>query len=319
MSTERMPGFGDKTFRSMLRWYPASWRARYGDEFIAMIEDDLGSSSPTVRYRLAIARSGLSERLRDAGLVDSSDSPLDRIRSGILTVFCAFALFVISGVGFAKVSEHWDQSIHQGSRHLPAVSFNLVGSFAVACGVATAVAACVLLPGFVQFVRVGGWIAIKRRVFWALSATLATVAVGGMLVLWARHLTNHQRNAGFGWYQLLFVIVAVLFTATIAAWTATVVAAVRRMNIGLPQLKVSGVLAVLVAVGMPVMTVAAAIWWGAMATTAPWFLSGTPNGSPSSPLAAGLFGVLVVMTVASSVGAFGLFRVVRTWRLLPRA
>jgi hypothetical protein len=303
----------------MLRWYPARWRARYGDEFIAMVEDDLGSRSPTLRYRLAIARSGMSERLRDAGLVGSSGSPLDRIRGGILTVLCAFALFVIPGVGFAKVSEHWDQSVYDSSRHLPAISFNLVGSLAVACGAAVIIAACVLLPSFARFVRAGGWTTIKQRVGWAVSATSATVAVGGALVLWARHLTNHERNAGFGWYQLLFVIVAILFTASIVTWTATLVAAVCRMNIGLPQLKAAGVLAVLMAVGMPVMTVAAAVWWGAMATTAPWFLAGAPRGSASSPLTASLFGVLVVMTTASSVGVLGLFRVVGTWRLLPKS
>jgi hypothetical protein len=310
---------GDKTWRYMLRWYPARWRARYGDEFMAMVEDDLGSSSPTVRYRLAIARSGMSERLRDAGVVGSSESPMDRIRGGILAVFCAFALFVISGVGFAKVSEHWDQSIHHGSRHLPAVSFNLVGSFAVVCGAAMAVAACVLLPGFMQFLRVGGWLTIKRRVCRALFATLATVAAGGALVLWSRHLTNHERNTGFGWYQLLFVSAAFLFIATVATWTITLVAAVRRIYIAMPQLKTAGVLAILVAVGMPIMTVAAAVWWAAMATTAPWFLAGTPTGSSSSPLTTSLLGILILMTTASLVGVFGLVQVVRTWCLLPRA
>ena len=36
---------------SMLRWYPAQWRARYGDEFVAMIEDDLDGKPATLRYR----------------------------------------------------------------------------------------------------------------------------------------------------------------------------------------------------------------------------------------------------------------------------
>ena len=100
--------------RSILRWYPARWRARYGDEFIAMIADDLGGRRPTLRYRFAIARSGLNERLRGAGLLGNSVSPSEQVRGGALTVLCAFALFVIPGVAFAKISEHWDQSFQRG-------------------------------------------------------------------------------------------------------------------------------------------------------------------------------------------------------------
>jgi hypothetical protein len=68
---------------------------------------------------------------------------------------------------------------------------------------------------------------------------------------------------------------------------------------------------------MPTMTAAAAVWWGSMATTAPWFLAGTPMGGSPSPLSANLLVVLIVMMVASSAGVFGLSRVIRSWHLLP--
>ena len=102
------------------------------------------------------------------------------MRGGALTVLCAFALFIVSGVGFAKVSEHWDESIHQGSRHVPAVSFNLVASLAVACGVAVVLAALAVLPTFVQYFRTGGWSTIRRQVRWAVAATAATGAAVGV-------------------------------------------------------------------------------------------------------------------------------------------
>ncbi len=303
--------------RSMLRWYPARWRARYGDEFSAMIEDDLGGRRPTVHYRWTIARSGLNERLRDAGLFGNSVPPMERVRGGALTVLCAFALFVIPGVAFAKISEHWDESIHGGSsRHVPAVFFNLLGSLAVACGAAVALATLALLPTFVRFVRTGGWSAIRRRVRQATSVTVASVVAGGGLVIWAQHLTAQQRNAGMGWYQLMFAVVAILFSATVVAWTAAAVVATRRLHIELAKLKVLGILAVAVATCMPIMTAAAAAWWGSMATTAPWFLAGTPEGSSPSPLAANLLVVLIVMMIASVVGILGVLRVIRSWRLL---
>jgi hypothetical protein len=319
MSTEHEQTRNEVTNHSMLRWYPARWRDRYGDELAAMIEDDLEGETPTLRYRLAIARSGLNERLRDAGLVGGSASPSERVRGGALTVLCAFALFVVSGIGFAKVSEHWDQSIHGGSRHLPAISFNLLGSLAVACGVAVVIAAVVLLPTFVQFLRTGGWQAIRRRVWWAVAATAATGAAIGGLAIWARHLTNYQRNVGLGWYQVAFVIAAILFATTVATWTAVAVTTTRRINIGLGQLKIVGILAISVAACMPIMTAAAAVWWGSMATTAPWFLTGTPVGSSASPWAANLLGVLVLMAVASGAGVVGSARVFRAWRLLKSA
>jgi hypothetical protein len=316
MSAEQLPTGADSMSGSMLRWYPAGWRARYGDELAAMIEDDLGGKPPTVGFRWSIARAGMGERLRGAGLVGDSLPPAERVRGGAFTVLCAFALFVIPGVGFAKISEHWDQSITRGSRHLPAVSFNLLASLAGACAVAVILGALAVLPTFLRFVRDGGWPAIRRRVIWAVAATLATASTTVALAIWARHLTNHQRNTGFGWYQLLFVVFAILFAATVVAWTAATISAVRHLNLGSGQLKVAGSLAIAVAVAMPVMTAAAAVWWGSMATTAPWFLAGTPAGSSPSPLATNLLVVLMAMTIASVVGVLGLFRVVRSWRQL---
>ena len=203
MNDEQTPTSSVSATRSMLRWYPSRWRSRYGREFAAMVEDDLAGRSPTMRYRLSLARSGLNERLHESGLVGNSAPPEERIRDGSLTVLCAFALFVLPGIGFAKISEHWDQSFHGGARRLSATSFDLLAVVAVVCAASVVIAAIAIVPTAVQFVRIGGWPAIRRRVVWAVTATLATAAVGGGLVGWARHLTTHQRNAGFGWYQIL--------------------------------------------------------------------------------------------------------------------
>jgi len=304
---------------AMVRWYPAGWRARYGDEFAAMIEDDLGGRPPSMRFRWSIARSGLNERLRGAGLVGDSVPPAERVRGGAFTVLCAFALYILPGVGFAKISEHWDQSISPGSRHLPAASFNLLAWLAGACALAVLLSAGAVLPSFVGFVRERGWSDLRHRLIWAVAASLATAATTVAGAVWARHLTYHQRNTGFGWYQLLFLVLVILFASTIATWSATAIAATRRLNLGSGQLKVAGSLAIAVAVCMPVMTAAAAVWWGSMATVAPWFLAGTAPGSSPSPVAANLLVVLVLMTIASVVGVFGLLRVVRSWRLLRSA
>lgn len=301
----------------MLRWYPAGWRARYGDELAAMIEDDLAGTPPTLRFRWSIARAGMGERLRGAGLVGDSVPPSGRVRGGAFTVLGAFALFVIPGAGFAKISEHWDEAYTHGSRHVPAVSYNLLAALAGACGVAVLLGVAAVLPDFLRFVRGGGWPAIRRRLVWAVLATLGTGAVTAALAISARHLTNHQRNGGSGWYQLLFVAFVVLFACTLGTWSSAAISATRHLQLRTGQLKFAGSLAVAVAVSMPIMTAAAAVWWGSVASAAPWFLAGTPAGSSPSVWAINLLVALILMTVASAVGLYGLLRVVRSWRLLP--
>ncbi len=53
---------GDQRLRQLLRWYPRAWRERYGEEFLAMVEDTLDGRPPGWRLRLAVAGYGLRER-----------------------------------------------------------------------------------------------------------------------------------------------------------------------------------------------------------------------------------------------------------------
>jgi hypothetical protein len=42
----------------LLRWYPRGWRERYGEEFLAMVEDSLDGGRPRWRLRLSVAWAG---------------------------------------------------------------------------------------------------------------------------------------------------------------------------------------------------------------------------------------------------------------------
>ena len=46
----------DPDAAKLLRWYPRAWRERYGEEFLAMVEDSLDGRRPTWRLRLGVAR-----------------------------------------------------------------------------------------------------------------------------------------------------------------------------------------------------------------------------------------------------------------------
>lgn len=50
--------------RRVLRWYPAAWRRRYGQELIAMLDDTHGEGKVPRHARMSLHRSGLIQRLR---------------------------------------------------------------------------------------------------------------------------------------------------------------------------------------------------------------------------------------------------------------
>jgi hypothetical protein len=50
--------------RGILRWYPAAWRRRYGEELIAMLDDTHGNDNLPPRVRMSLFRSGLTQRIR---------------------------------------------------------------------------------------------------------------------------------------------------------------------------------------------------------------------------------------------------------------
>jgi len=77
-------------FERLIRWYPPTWRARYGVEFVALLEDTHGQGDVPWRERLAIAKSGSVERARSAGLLGDSAGPDERIRAGSLLILCAW-------------------------------------------------------------------------------------------------------------------------------------------------------------------------------------------------------------------------------------
>jgi hypothetical protein len=49
---------------SILRWYPAAWRRRYGEELVAMLDDTYGDAALPRRARISLFRSGVIERIR---------------------------------------------------------------------------------------------------------------------------------------------------------------------------------------------------------------------------------------------------------------
>ena len=293
----------------LLRWYPPAWRERYGDELIALMEDEMGDQGPSVTSKLSIARAGLRERCHEVGLVGDQLPPAERIWAGSLLVLCAWTVFVLAGASFSKTSEHFAQAVPLGSRTMPQDAFDVVAALGVAGLALVGLGAVAVVPAFVRFLRGGGWPAIRGHILGAIALTAVMSGSLVPLASWAHHLTEVQRNGGDGIYSAAITVWALLVAVTLAQWTAAGVAAARRIELSQSLVSLEAVCAVALAGVMVVITVATGLWWGAMANSAPWFLSGTAAGTRPSPFTSQLVVTMTMMLAAVLVAGYGTFRV----------
>jgi hypothetical protein len=101
---EIVPGRGSLFLRRLMVLYPAAWRRRYGDEFEALLEQ----TPLTFRTLFDVGVSAVDAHLNPTGPMRKWPFMFERLRSSELAVFACWILFVVSGLGFAKMTENWD-------------------------------------------------------------------------------------------------------------------------------------------------------------------------------------------------------------------
>ncbi|MGI8557931.1 MAG: hypothetical protein ACR2ND_06450, partial [Solirubrobacteraceae bacterium] len=118
----------------LIALYPRAWRARYGSEFAALLEE----SGCGAREVLDLLRGALDAHLRPSEL---RSPPLERMRGTVAAAICCGSAFALVGAGFAKSTE-------DGSVAAAASLHTLLGSARLSIElVALAAAAAVLLGG----------------------------------------------------------------------------------------------------------------------------------------------------------------------------
>lgn len=268
----------------LLRLYPRAWRLRYGVELQELILETSGGGRIPWRVRLDVGAGALRERLRAAGLA-GDPPPAERTRAGILLVLCAWALFVVGGVGVQKFAEHWQAATPVGDRALPAAAFDVLlvvaaaGSALVLAGVALAT------PALVRFLRAGGWPLVRGRILVSAALTAAAGCCAGGLAV---------RGS-----IVLAAAAVVLMACCLVAWTVAAVACARRVHLSQRLLAVESALATGVTLAMAAMTVATAVWWAALAGRIREVFAG---GSVVPPQ---LLVALVLMLIATAAGGVG--------------
>ena len=304
--------------RRLLRWYPAAWRQRYGDEFAALIEEAIGEGAPSLRLRMNVIRSGLAMRLSEAGRAGDAAPPREWVRGGALAVLCAWSMFVVAGIGLQKAAEHWQDAVPIGAARTAAeIAFGAVQVVAGLGSLLVVAGAVVVLPAVLRSLGEGGWRALRRPYLWAAATCSVTAVAFGGLVWWAQRLSEPQRNGGDAAYGLSAALFALLVLASITTLTVAGVATVRRLSLSPPVLRIEGYLAGGVAGAMAVIAAAAGVWWGVVASAAPWFfIAGARAGQRGSPVGAQTVAIATLMLLAIVLASFGVRRVVRGARAL---
>jgi hypothetical protein len=303
-------------FERHLKWYSSRWRARYGAELVALMEDTYGERSVPLSSRFVIMRTGAAERLREVGLGGGEETPGERVRSGSLLVLCGWALFVIAGSAFAKMTEHWVGATPQGDRALPTNAYEALQLAASVGLVIVLVAAAIALPAAWHLLRDGGWAAVRRTVGPALIISTATALLTLGLVIWAHHVGPTQRNGGLGTY-LIGWFWALTVVASICTCTLTAAAVSRHLRFSEPLLRLEGLLAVLLTLAMATILGGALVWAVSIANNAPRVLSGSQSGLfgvPGPPTEI-ITGLLMLAGLILGVGGAG--RVARSIRSDP--
>jgi len=273
----------NRDVRRLLRWYPSSWRDRYGDELLALLEDRLVEAPLTIRLGSSVAIAGLRERLYGSGMLGSRSSPSTQRRTGSLTVLVAWSMMAVGGASFVKMAEHFRAALPTSSRAVAIVAYDttalagLLGTLFVVVSVTGA------LPGFVRFLRADKWPQVRGMFVRSVVSSLVVVVATAGLSWWAHHLNSAQRNGGDGVYSGVFLAFALLVVITIGLWTTTGVAVASRIDFTPRELRRESCLAIAVSLSSIVVVASAAVWGVQIGLHAPWFLNGTAAGVATSP------------------------------------
>jgi hypothetical protein len=303
-------------YARLLRWYPASWRARYGDEMVSLLEDTYPTASAVpLGARVGLARAGCAERLHACGLLGAGRSGEDRLRAASSLVLMGWALFLVAIAIFGKVTDNWFNDSPSGGRWVASSGFDVVTLAAAAGCAVVLVAALMALPRFVGLLRGGGWCLVRAPVIVTLvsGAVAAGLLIGA--VIWAHHLSLHDRDGGLPLYGFFFltVSVAVVIALGCATWAAITVA--HRLLLSSKQLRVTGLLALVLSGVMLVTLVGLVAWWASEAVHAPrYLLQAIGNGVPftSATVPPTLLAAGVLMTIGLVLAGWGAVRIAGT-------
>ncbi len=211
----------------LLRWYPRGWRERYGEEFLAMVEDGLNGGRPGRRLRLSVAWAGLRERGHRARLAG---------QRATLPVLRALTwrrwTFFLAGSAVINLPYEFRASSGAAQRWQATAAIGAIAAVAALGGAAVLTGAILALPAFGRFLRAGGWPRIRRRVASAAGATAAAGSGMAALVLIVGSRTYDQLRGSWA-FSLGGFAAGLVLAVAFGLWASAVKATATHLDLPL--------------------------------------------------------------------------------------
>ncbi len=182
------PAVVDRRVSRLLRWYPRSWRARYGAEFAELLAADIAEQPRSLRRSVDVARSGLRNRLALLALTGHPFDPHAAAKAGLTTpIWCAASCGILGASMWSQlaIGAQWAVPRHQGF----SLAIELMNTAMLAFGLLAAL----LLAGISRHV-VGAIRAGQART--VLLPTSLLIVGAAVLIIGGRHFANAWPGTG---------------------------------------------------------------------------------------------------------------------------
>ena len=171
----------------LLRWYPAAWRARYGEEFTELLLAEFAERPRSWRRAADVARGGLLARLTGAGLTSDRLEPAQQARAGLATAAWSLAAFLIVGVAmWAQLTIGWEWAPPGRAATVALVAMSAAAAFLAALAL---LAAIPLTWSVVRALKNHPERPVRRSAWLALTGS-------GLVVAGSRHFANAWPGTG---------------------------------------------------------------------------------------------------------------------------
>jgi hypothetical protein len=278
----------------LLHLYPRTWRARYEEELLAVLESCSLSFPDTIDILLGAIDAHLRPDLGAVPLQERIILMLRTLRRSLITLFCAYVGFVLAGLAFQKLTEYDDFVAAARAHSLVGTSFTLVV-------IGSVLALLAILAGGlpIAFAVVKDALATKRigRLLLLAVPLLAFAALLGMTQGLDHTVVGHLPKPVAG----LFFFGGILVLAVVS--TASVCIAVTRSTISDDLLRFAIFPSAIATISMLCMLLATIFWGLGLQSAVPQLFSGNDGimGSSTSGTWLGIIAAMAISTVAAVV------------------
>jgi hypothetical protein len=280
--------------------YPADWRARYGEEYLAVLEQ----MRLTPRVVADHIRAAVAVQLDPGRDTAGARAVADRLRSSELTVLMSWLALVVGGLAYQRMID--DAALAGAGDAHDAIRIGLV---LVVAGALLSLAAVMVgsLPALLAIVRTA--IAGRRPGLLGLLAVPPLLLVG-FLALTVR-LASGGAGSGAEHAQVaLFAAWGASFVAALAAGAAAVSLAAARASVPAACFRFAIRPAYALTAAMALVSAGALVWGAALATFAPSLFWGD-QGLVASSTALSWLGVMALMSGATVIAVRSALRIHR--------